>query len=477
MRAGDVTLSAPPGMGGDPLLTADSIDVGVALLPLLRQEVVVDRLVLHQPVFALRVDREGRRSWDTAQIEAPRRVRLAQADTGEGGTRLDFSPGTALAGGAEPGRERPREIGGVSLADVRILDGTVRYSDERTGAGYEIAAIGAEMQIPSIAAPLDAKGSFVWSSEKIDFDAKLTAPQDVLEDRPAKLALQLAGRPLKLSFDGAVTLKGAPSAEGRITGDAASLRELVGWLGTELAPGPGLGAVTAAGNVRVAENALHLADAKLTLDGATATGTIDVTAGGARPHVSADLAVSGLNLGNFGARAPAPRPASAPDRADSACARDTCTGRAAIRSRICSSPKPAPGPQVKGYTQARRLERRALRSEAARPLRCRRQARSCRVLLSQYPARWLAGFSGAQGQRAQGDVRRRAALQGPRQGRCHARRHRRRARDRRQPDAVGYRRRAAAEGYRRHRLAGGQGQRQARAHRPGQQRGRASCNR
>ena len=119
----------------------------------------------------------------------------------------------------------------------------------------------------------------MWSSEKIDFDAKLTSPQDVLEDRPAQLALELAGRPLRLSFDGAVTLKGAPSAEGRISGDAASLRELVGWLGTELAPGPGLGAVTAAGNLRAAENALHLADAKLTLDGATATGTIDVTLG------------------------------------------------------------------------------------------------------------------------------------------------------------------------------------------------------
>jgi AsmA protein len=70
VRVGDVTLSAPPGMGGDPFLTAASFDVGVRLLPLLRQEFVVDRLVLHQPVFALRVDREGRRSWDTASRNA-----------------------------------------------------------------------------------------------------------------------------------------------------------------------------------------------------------------------------------------------------------------------------------------------------------------------------------------------------------------------------------------------------------------------
>jgi AsmA protein len=350
VSAGDVTLSAPPGMGGDPLLTAESIDVGVALLPLIRQEVVVDRLVLHRPVFALRVDREGRRSWDTAQIEAPHRVRLAQADTGEGGTRLDFSPGTALAGGSESGGERPRQSGGVSLADVRVLDGTVRYSDERTGLGYEIAAIGAEMRIPSIAAPLDAKGSFVWSSEKIDFDVKLTALQDVIEERPAKLALQLTGRPLKLSFDGAVTLNGAPSAEGQIAGDAASLRGLVGWLGTELAPGPGLGAVTAAGNVRVAENAVRLADAKLTLDGATATGTIDVTTGGARPHVRADLAVSGLNIGNFGAGSGA-RPPSTPDQPSAPATETPAPAAPDSIEDLLDTPQPAPGPQVKGYTK------------------------------------------------------------------------------------------------------------------------------
>ena len=75
MRVRDVSLSAPPDMGGEPLLTAQSLDVGVRLWPLIHQDIVVDRLVLTKPVFNLRVDAKGRRSWDMAAGPAPVRFR------------------------------------------------------------------------------------------------------------------------------------------------------------------------------------------------------------------------------------------------------------------------------------------------------------------------------------------------------------------------------------------------------------------
>ena len=62
LRLSDVSLSAPPSMGGDPFVKAANFDVGVRLLPLLRQEIVVDRLELNEPVFSLRVDAEGRKA-------------------------------------------------------------------------------------------------------------------------------------------------------------------------------------------------------------------------------------------------------------------------------------------------------------------------------------------------------------------------------------------------------------------------------
>lgn len=354
VRARDVSLSAPPGMGGEPLLTAASLDIGVRLLPLLGQDIVVDRLVLNQPVFALRVDAQGRKSWDMAAAQSLPPVRLAQAG---GGTLTDFTAGNELsqgAGGQSGARAQMSELAGLSLGDIRIDDGTVLYSDERSGSAYRIDAINAQAGLASIGQPLEAKGSVMWAREKIDFDGMLTVPQDLLQERPAKLALNLKGKPFSASYDGSVMLREALNAEGAVTGNAASLRALAKWLGTELPPAPGFGEVSVAGQLRASAAAVRLSDAHLALDGATATGTIGVTTSGARPHVAADLKVSGLDLGNYmtsgGGASPRarrqPPSATAVPPPPAAAAPAPPSGPQSIEDLL-----QRPGPRVKGYTQ------------------------------------------------------------------------------------------------------------------------------
>jgi AsmA protein len=357
VRARDVTLSAPPAMGGEPLLTAASVDVGVRLLPLLGQDIVVDRLVLHRPVFALRVDAQGRKSWDMAAAQSPRPVRLAVRLAQAGGnTLMDFSAGKDFSQGAdgEPGaRAQMPELAGLSLGDIRIDDGTVLYSDARSGGAYRLDAINAQAGLASIAQPLDAKGSVMWAREKIDFDGMLTSPQDLLQERPAKLALNLKGKPFSASYDGTVMLREALSADGAVTGNAASLRALAKWLGTKLPPAPGFGEASIAGQLRASAAAVRLSDAHLALDGATAAGTIGVTTSGTRPHVAADLKVSGLDLGNYLAsgagasprEARQPRPATAPPPAAA-----PPSGPQSIED-LLQRPGPQAGPQAKGDRQ------------------------------------------------------------------------------------------------------------------------------
>jgi AsmA protein len=310
VSADGVTLSAPPAMGGAPTLKAKSIVVGVRLLPLLGQDIIVDKLVLHEPVFDLRVDAEGRKSWDMAAA-AMRPVRLAQVSPG--GVVKDFSDGFSTR---VPAAALAASVNDLSLGDIRIENGTVLYSDDRSGEAYRIDKLNAEADLESIAQPLDAKGSLVWANETIDFDGKLTAPADILEERPAKLAVRITGRPLTLSYDGAVTLGQTAKAEGDVSGKAPSLRGLAKWLGSELPPAPGFGEVGFAGYLVAGESSVRLSDAQLSLDGATATGTVSANLGGARPLVVADLKVSNLNLDNYVAEggaapsaAPAPRPA------------------------------------------------------------------------------------------------------------------------------------------------------------------------
>jgi AsmA protein len=338
MRVQDVSLSAPPGMGGEPLLTAQSLDVGVRLWPLVRREIAVDRLVLHKPVFNLRVDAQGRRSWDMAAAAAP--VRYAEAAT----TLSDAPIRLAANEGGDGGRRL--DVGELSLGDVRIIDGTVRYSDERSGTSREITAIDADVKTPSLASPVDAKGSFLSQSEKIAFDAKVTSLGDLMRERPAKLALNVAGRPLNVHYEGTIALQNDITADGSLSGDTTSLRTLAEWLGTRLPRSSGFGAASLAATLQGSGDSWRFSDAKLTLDGATATGTVGLITSGKRPHVVADLKVSGLNLDTYAARgSQGEKPAPVPP------------AEAAPPSTAPSEPRSIddllepPGSKVKGFTQ------------------------------------------------------------------------------------------------------------------------------
>jgi AsmA protein len=338
MRVKDVSLSAPPGMGGEPLLTAQSLDVGVRLWPLLRREIVVDQLVLHKPVFNLRVDAQGKRSWDIGAVAAP--VRYAEA-----ATTVTDGP-IRLAANSEGSGGRGLDLGELSLGDVRIVDGTVRYADERSGAAREITAIDADVQAPSLASPVDAKGSFLSQSEKIAFDGKITSLGDLVKARQAKLALNVAGRPLNVHYDGTIALQNEIAAEGSLNGDTTSVRTLAEWLGTRLPRSDGFGTASLAATVTGSGESWRLSDTKLTLDGATATGTIGLITSGKRPHVVADLKVSNLNLDTYGSRTRDEQAAPVPTE-DAAPPAQAPSGPSSIED-LLEQPS-QPGPKVKAF--------------------------------------------------------------------------------------------------------------------------------
>ncbi len=237
---GDVSLSGPPGSGGKPLVKMASLDVSVRLLPLLQRDVRVSRLVLRQPEFNLEVDKEGRESWDFAARDTPAPpVRLAQA----AGSATDADGGLPSDAGGQPQQQRASrsKLEKLEFGDVRIEDGTIRYSDARSGAVREARAVNASLTLPSISYPLEASGSLNWKGRNVDFNAELTSVKAVLEDRPAKLELKLTSAAGEAAFDGTVSFSNAFEVEGSFTAKSASARDLAGWLGAELGPSDGFG--------------------------------------------------------------------------------------------------------------------------------------------------------------------------------------------------------------------------------------------
>ena len=72
-RLRDVASRPRPDMGGAPTLAVQTLEAELGLMSLFTRQAGVKRLVLTRPVIELRVDAQGRRSWDFALAAPDRR--------------------------------------------------------------------------------------------------------------------------------------------------------------------------------------------------------------------------------------------------------------------------------------------------------------------------------------------------------------------------------------------------------------------
>jgi AsmA protein len=163
---GKVTLSAPPAMAGAPLFSAERIEVSLALFPLIYREVKVDRLTLIRPVIDLRVDDDGRRSWEFATGgEGRPPLRYAQVSgprSDAGSTPPELADFMRNASPPQVASANDRRLGleALSLADVRVEQGRIRYANRRSGFARELAGIDAILSLPSVGGPFSRTAPF-----------------------------------------------------------------------------------------------------------------------------------------------------------------------------------------------------------------------------------------------------------------------------------------------------------------------------
>lgn len=356
---GDVSLSAPPGMGGPPTVSMKQLDVAVKLMPLLQQRVEVKQLVLTRPVFDLRVDRDGRASWDFA-LAGDRRTatRLAAAAgtgpvTDAGASHLVLAQATTA--GKLPAATR-QALSELSLDDVRIVSGTVDYADERNGTRHKLTSLDATVSAAKLTMPLRAKGDTDWQGQAVNFDATLTSLATLIDDKRAKLALEIKSRPLEANYTGSLDTAGGLGLDGNVTASAPSLRALAQWAGHALPLNDGFGAFSLATRLKAQGDSLTLDNADLSLDGMRAVGRIAATVASPRPQVKADLKIAELTIDPYfsgasggGASGGAPASAAPASKAPAAKAPPGPAPPAAPQS-IEDLLERGNGPRVKGYT-------------------------------------------------------------------------------------------------------------------------------
>jgi AsmA protein len=280
--AGKVGLANAPGAQPAEMVTLDTLTIRVALFPLLRGHVVVDAFVLEKPVISLSVDRNGRPNW---QFDTP------PARPGE-------APPTT---GGGPG------LGGLTLGDVRIVDGRIAYADARSGARYDIDDVDMKVALPSLSSPMKADGSLVWNKEKVTLTLDVENPEALLGGRPTGLAARVTSSHITVGLKGTASSAGVMKASGALDLDVPSVRKLAAWAGRPVdMPGSGLGPLKITGLVEVDGPRAAFRDARIALDAIKGAGEFRFDSGGPRPYAGGKLALETVDLNPY---LPPPAPA------------------------------------------------------------------------------------------------------------------------------------------------------------------------
>ena len=339
----DASLSAPPDMKAPPLVTIKNLTASVALMPLLQREVEVQEVRLEEPVVNLQVDANGRKSWDFAAAIAPAQpVRYAQAAApGVASDATPASPAPAIA--------LPPNIEKLTIGDIRIIRGTVHYTDPRTATMETVSAIDLTIAAPTLDSTATANGTFNYRNEPLELTSAITSPAQFMRDQSGRLVAHLKGGPLDVRYDGTARFGAALDLDGNLALSSPSLHRLTAFAQNQKPAAAPDRPLAVTGKLSAANNTWTLSGATGAIDRTKGTGDIAVTTGAARPIVRANLKFAELDLNAILGLTPTGQsiPATAPAPAAKPATPETPQS---IEDLLKENP-PTPGTQVRGFAQ------------------------------------------------------------------------------------------------------------------------------
>jgi AsmA protein len=296
LRATDVTFGNRPGASAEPaMVKLKELDLKLRFWPLLSGRFEVTELVLREPVIVLEVDKDGKANWqiDVKRSELPK-----------------TAPGEAKPAAAKPGT--PRDVlQTLQLTNLRVVQGTLRYRDARSGASYEVTKADLDLSAPSLDRPVRAKGAAEYLGKRLAFDGEIARPDLLAKGQASPFKLELGADAAKLTLAGQMTGIDRPQFAGSVKAEVPSVRAFAAWAGAPLVAGSGLGAMTLSAGLAATLEQATLKDLSIKLDATTATGELTIGWTGT-PSIKGALAAAALDLRPYLAAGPAAPPARAP---------------------------------------------------------------------------------------------------------------------------------------------------------------------
>jgi AsmA protein len=260
----DVSLSNPQGFdSAQPFIKAGKLTFAVALLPLLTGDIQVRRLIFQDAELNLRAKSNGQSNW-TFPTE-----RNANQQTTIEDLRLD---------------------------DVRLVNGAVSFDGGDGKPPMQLSDVNAGITLRSLDQPAHLSADLTYQRQHLNIDGTLSKPRAVLEKGQTPMQAHVKAAPLDAAFDG-VFNAATGALSGNLTASGSSLRDLLAWMGSPMAPGHGFAAFRVSGAMQHADQTTALNNIDLSLDAIRAHGNLTlITPASANGRLKISGALSSPNI-------------------------------------------------------------------------------------------------------------------------------------------------------------------------------------
>jgi AsmA protein len=288
VTAEGVRFANLPGSANPDMVRLKGLEAELKIWPLLRGSVEVDRFVLIEPQFNLEIDAAGRPNWELVAAETGNTQQQAVAPE---------QPGAATE---QPGGGMRLPITQVKLGEIRIQDGTLTFSDARSGAEQRIEAINLDLDLPDLQSPMAAQGSLAYRGKPVELGLAVERPLALVQGGSSPVRVTGNAPDLALTFEGAVDNAATPQAGGAIELNVASIRDLAAWLAEPLAfEGEGLRTFRVSGKLEGSPTQIALSDANLALDAIEGQGNFAIDLSGPVPQMRGRLDLGAVDLNPY----------------------------------------------------------------------------------------------------------------------------------------------------------------------------------
>jgi AsmA protein len=251
----------------EPALAADRLTARLRLLPLFIGRIEIADVSLEQSRIDLTFGSDGRSNW-SGLIASLARALGPKAD------RTDQE---------------------ASFSEIRMRGGTITMHDSVRGVTETLTGVDLALAWPSISKSFAATGRVVWHGEPIDASISLSDFPLALAGERSGLKIRLTGNPLKLAFEGVMSVRPTLKVDGTLSADSPSLRDTLRWAGQKPLPGGGFGRFALKAKTSISGGTIALTGVNVELDGNTAEGALTFATDG-RQTLQGTLAAEDLDL-------------------------------------------------------------------------------------------------------------------------------------------------------------------------------------